>query len=159
MVLVVLAILSAAGLLGLGAPPSPSSSASEVNPQSRTPTQPELMPGRIAIGEHIPPGVFVGPELPAAIDLTPTDVPWLSGNTVIVAGPEGANLRPYPVADDNLAPPSIGLAQGTQVQIISTFRLRMSDGDWWYVRVPGAADSVGPSFGWLREDLLQSPGT
>jgi hypothetical protein len=117
------------------------------------------MPGSIAIGEHIPPGVFVGPELPATIDVAPTDAPWLSGNTVIVAGPEGANLRPYPVADDNLAPPSIGLAQGTQVQIISTFRLRMSDGDWWYVRVPGGADSPGPWFGWLREDLLQRPGT
>jgi len=129
-----------------------------VNTPRRTPPPPELMAGNIAIGEHVPPGVYVGPELPAVIDVAPTDAPWLSGNTVIVAGPEGANLRPYPVADDNLAPASIGLAQGTQVQIISTFRLRMSDGDWWYVRVPGG-DSPGPSFGWLREDLLRPQGT
>jgi len=93
----------------------------------------------------------------------PTDVLWASGDTVTIAGAAGANLRPYPLADDDIAAPSFGLQQGAEVQIISTFRLRMSDGNWWYVRVPGSAAGVAPTFGWIREDLLQpteaaSPG-
>jgi hypothetical protein len=48
------------------------------------------------------------------------------------------------------------LAQGTELQIVSTFRLRMGDGNWWYVRVPATDAATAIAFGWIREDLIQS---
>src|SRR5207244_2451243 len=122
-----------------------------------TPLRVPSTPGIILVAELAPTDLPVGPELPTAVDLTPTDVPWASGDTVTIAGAEGANLRPYPIADDELAGPSFGLRQGAEVQIVSTFRLRMSDGNWWYVRIPGSAEGVAPTFGWIREDLVQPP--
>src|SRR5581483_11036842 len=97
------------------------------------------------------------PPLPSAVEVAPTDVPWGSGATVQLAGEEGANLRPYPVADDAVAAPITAVAPDATIQIVSSFRLDLPDGRWWYVQVQQGADpTVPPVFGWLREDLLQA---
>jgi hypothetical protein len=157
-VLIALAIGVAAGILEMGTGRSAASQDLPAAQPTRPPSQADSSAGTIVLAAQTRGQLPVDPELPTAIDLSPTDVSWRGGDTVTIVGAEGANLRPYPVADDTVAAPSVGLAQGTEVQIVSTFRLRMGDGNWWYVRVPAGDSATTLAFGWIREDLIQPTG-
>jgi hypothetical protein len=156
-VLLAVAAAMAAGLLVNGTDTSPAMSTPSARETPALPNTSARAPsasGSIPVFEQAQMDLPVGPELPVAIDLTPLDVPWAGGDSVTIAGAAGANLRPYPVTDDSVAAPSLGLPQGAEVQIVSTFRVRMGDGNWWYVRIPGSSAGASPMFGWMREDLL-----
>jgi hypothetical protein len=135
---------------------SGTTSTAPTTPEARPVTSTALTPTeseRIPIAERARPGRPTGPSLPIAIDLAPTNVPWAVGQFVRVTEEGGAFLRPYPVTEDELAAPSATVAPNADVEVISTFRLAMFDGNWWYVHIPDLEGGAGV-FGWMREDLL-----
>jgi hypothetical protein len=158
--LLITGALVVGGVLGLPSSPPAATPAPLTATPLRATARPSTLTAaatRLAVAALAPATLAVSPDLPVTIDLAPADVPWTSGDTVQIAGEGGANLRPYPVTDDTVAAASLGLAQGAEVQVISSFRLEMTDGSWWYVRVPDVDPDATPVFGWVREDLLEAP--